>query len=54
MALDILKRIFFLTDSCSTGYGIPDQEAVDDCSCTNCYTVILESSWLLFACIANT
>ena len=41
MALDVIKRHFFLMNSCFTGYGIPDQKAVSDCSCTKLLTVVL-------------
>jgi len=38
--LPVIKR-YFLADSCSTGYGIPDQKTVGDCSCTKLLTVVL-------------
>jgi len=41
VVLDVIKQYFynFLTDSCSTGYGIPNQKAVGDCSCTKLLTL---------------
>ena len=38
---DLIKRYVFLMDSCSTGYGIPDQKAAGDCSCNKLLTVVL-------------
>jgi len=40
VSLVVIKR-HFLMDSCYTGYGIPDQKAVGDSSCTKLLTVIL-------------
>jgi len=41
VALDIIKRYFFLTDSCSTGYVIPDQKAVRPSVTAAVLTVVL-------------
>jgi len=41
VALDMIKRYFSGSCSCSTGYGIPDQKAVGDYSCTKLLTVVL-------------